>query len=65
MIESITLPVTVFSLKKWRKCVLAKRWFSVEGLLDKTLCITCWGKLHLGDTSSPSSSSFPTVKVTR
>ncbi len=65
MIESITLPVTAFNPKKWKKFVLARHWFSVQGLPDETLSITYWGKPHLGGTSSASSSSFPTVRVTQ
>jgi hypothetical protein len=39
MIESITLPVTAFNPKKWKKFVSARHWFSVEGLPDETLSI--------------------------
>ena len=65
MIESITLPVTAFNPKKWKKFVLARHWFSVEGLPDETLPTTYWGKPHLAGIFSASSFSFPTVRVTQ
>ena len=48
MIESITLPVTAFNPKKWKKFVLAKHWFSVHGLPGETLSATYWGKTSSG-----------------
>jgi len=59
MIESITLPVTAFNPKKWKKFVSARHWFSVEGLPDETLSITYWSKPHLGGTFSAFVIQFP------
>jgi len=64
MIESITLAVTAFNPKKWKKFVLAGHWFNGPGLPDQTLSITYWGKPRLGGTSSVSSSGFLTVRGT-
>ncbi len=64
-IVSIILRATAFVPKRSKKLALAGRWSSVQSPVERTLSITCWGKPRLGGISSASSSSFPTVEVSR